>query len=55
MFGQDLKRFMDKTCPVAWYVDFVRDYSLIPQKGRFSGFPTQHLGKCGYKEAFDNM
>lgn len=52
---QELKRSIDKPCPVACYVGFVRDYSLIPQEGRFSGFPTHHLGKHRYKEDIDNM
>lgn len=46
---QDVKRPIGKLCPVAGYVELVREYSLILQEGRFSGFPSQHLGKHGYR------
>lgn len=36
-------------CPVAGYVELVRDYSLIPQEGRFSELSSQNPGKHGYR------
>lgn len=47
---QNLKRSTDKPCPVAGYVELVRDYSLIPQEGRFSDCPSQHLAEHEYRK-----